>query len=85
MQQLLENPSSLPPFIGPYWIDNDPSAGGFVSYEVFTGDSDQLSEVSNFISETENVAFNGTWLLVAQWDDVPVWMMSNTVSIYTRY
>lgn len=59
------------PFVAPYWIDNDLSVGGNVSYGVFTGESALLDEVSNFISISESIEFSGTWMLVAYWIDVP--------------
>ena len=61
----------ITPFLAPYWIDNDPSVAGLVSYEVFSGDSTQLNEVSDYISQSQCVQFSGTWMLVAEWDDVP--------------
>ena len=68
------------PFIAPYWIDSDPSQGGFVSYEVFQENNEQLSEVNSFISQAESVEFSGSWMIVAQWDDVPVLGTNETVS-----
>ena len=59
------------PFVAPYWIENDLSQGGNVSYGVFTGVSAPLVEVSNFISQSEGVQFSGTWMLVAHWIMVP--------------
>jgi hypothetical protein len=73
----------ITPFLAPYWIDNDPSVAGLVSYEVFTGDSTQLNEVSEFISQSQCVQFTGTWMLVAEWDDVPPFSTDNeTLSTY---
>ena len=68
------------PFIAPYWVDNDPSMGGNVSYEVHTGDSPSLNRVSCSISRRENVDFRGTWMLVVFWFNVPVFEDNNMVS-----
>jgi len=41
------------PFVAPYWIDSDPSVRGnvlYVSYEVHTGNTLLLQQVSNYIS-----------------------------------
>ena len=59
-------------FIAPYWVDNDPSMGGSVSYEVHSGTNSLLNQVSNGISRIEGVEFSGTWMLVAYWLDVPL-------------
>ena len=76
----------ITPFLAPYWIDNDPSVAGLVSYEVFTGDSTQLNEVSEFISQSQCVQFTGTWMLVAEWDDVPPFSTDNeTVNTTPQY
>jgi hypothetical protein len=63
--------SDTKPFVAPYWIENDLSQGGNVSYGVFTEDSTLLIEVSDFISQSESVEFSGTWMLVAYWINVP--------------
>ena len=58
-------------FIAPYWIDNNPSIRGNVSYSVFSQDSELLLTVSNFIAKSQQTSFIGTWMLVAFWRDVP--------------
>lgn len=63
-------PSQATPFIAPYWIDNDPSVGGNVSYEIH-GDGPLLQLVSDYISSSQNRTFCGTWMVVAYWWDVP--------------
>ena len=70
----------ISPFIAPYWIDNDPSLGGNVSYEVHTGSSPLLSRVSDYISSSQSVEFSGTWMLVVDWFDLPLWSFNDTVS-----
>ena len=69
-------------FIAPYWVDNDPSMGGSVSYEVHTGNSSLLSQVSNVISSTEAVEFSGTWMLVAYWLDVPLFGQTSVSKVF---
>ena len=70
----------ISPFIAPYWIDNDPSLGGNISYEVHTGSSPLLSRVSDYISSSQSVEFSGTWMLVVDWFDLPLWSFNDTVS-----
>ena len=70
---------SVTPFLAPYWIDNDLSQSGNVSYEVHTADSRLLSQVNDFISRSQSVEFNGTWMLVVQWLDVSLWSFNDTV------
>ena len=61
------------PFVAPYWIENDLSEGGNISYNNLTGDSELLFQVSNFISRSEDVEFCGTWMLVAHWINIPLY------------
>ena len=46
------------------------SAVGEVVYEVIVNGS-QLEQVSSAVSEEEGVAFEGIWMLVAYWNNVP--------------
>ena len=73
------------PFVAPYWIDNNLSSGGTVSYGVFTGDSTLLDEVSNFISISENIQFSGVWMLVAYWNDIPLFGFGSDVAVSFIY
>ena len=59
-------------FVAPYWLDNDPSSGGIISYEVHTGSSPLLRQVSQLIANNQGSQFCGTWMLVADWLSVPV-------------
>ena len=72
-------PPRTTPIIAPYWIDNDPSVGGNVSYEVHTTGSPLLRNVSDYISSNQHVRFTGTWMMVAYWWDVPELFLNNTV------
>ena len=67
------------PFIAPYWIDNDLSVRGNVSYEVHGAESLLLREVSDYISSSQNVTFSGTWMMVAYWWDVPELFLDDSV------
>ena len=68
------------PFIAPYWIDSDPSVRGNVSYEAHGTNSSLLQQVSDYISVSQNLSFNGTWMMVAYWWDVPELFLDDTVS-----
>ena len=66
------SPSSY--LVAPFWAQNDISHRvGHVAYEVHDSESSQtyLSLVSTFISGHQQVRFNGTWMLLAEWNSVP--------------
>ena len=71
-------------FLAPYWMDNDPSAGGSVSYAIFSDleGSSILQNVSNFISRNQSTTFNGVWMLVAFWSKVPEQFFEQQVQKY---
>ena len=58
-------------FVAPYWIDNDPSIQGNVSYGVHVQGSSCLQVINNFISRDQEIEFSGVWMLVAFWQNVP--------------
>lgn len=61
--------------VAPFWSDNDIRRDvGAVSYWVYTGQSDSLTFVSTYISQQEQVKFNGTWMLAAEWSSVPEYL-----------
>ena len=43
---------------------------GAVWYEVHTTGSPLLQQVNSFISSHEEISFGGTWMLVAEWNEV---------------
>ena len=58
----------------PFWANADISNRiGTVSYEVHHSDISQtyISQVSMFISQQQQVTFNGTWMLISEWSNVP--------------
>ncbi len=57
--------------VAPFWARHDISTIGEVSYEVHNNSTGLLSIVSNFIRQEENNAFVGTWMVVAEWRDIP--------------
>ena len=66
-------------FVAPYWIDNDPSIQGGVSYEVHEQGSPSLELVSDFISSDLSIEFSGVWMLVAFWQNVPEFFFQEQV------
>ena len=62
--------AGAPAFVAPYWIDNDPSVQGGVTYEVFTQGNSSMERVSNYISRDQSIDFNGVWMLAAIWVNV---------------
>ena len=71
-QSITSIPFGSASFVAPYWVDNDPSSGGIISYEVHTGSSPLLRQVSELVSNNQGSQFCGTWMLVADWFSVPV-------------
>lgn len=59
--------------VAPFWTDNDITEGvGEVSYQVYeNSQSESLSWVSTYISQQQQINFIGTWMLIAEWKDVP--------------
>ena len=60
--------------VAPFLFDIDISGGvGQIDYEIHTVTTSQsiLSEVNSLIYEHTQTEFNGEWLLVATWDNVP--------------
>ena len=73
-------------FVAPYWIDNDPSIQGNVSYGVHVQGSSSLQLVSDFISRDQEIEFSGLWMLVAFWQDLPeVFFEEQVISVYVLY
>ena len=73
--------------IAPFWTDNDISRGvGQVSYWVYDNEteSESIDFVSTFISQQEQVEFSGTWMLTAEWRDVPEYL-GNTAIVKTSH
>lgn len=66
-------PSELSFAVAPFWADVDISNGvGEIRYEVHNASSDPvIAEVSAFVSQQQQTVFQGEWLLVAEWRDVP--------------
>ena len=66
------SPSSY--VVAPFWAQNDISHRvGHVAYEIHDSENsgNYLSLVSTFISGHQQVHFNGTWMLLAEWNSVP--------------
>ena len=59
--------------MAPFFTDIDITLGGQINYEIHTVTTSQsiLSEVNSLINEHTQTEFNGEWLLVATWDNVP--------------
>ena len=59
--------------MAPFFTDIDIRLGGQIDYEIHTVTTSQsiLSEVNSLINEYTQTEFNGEWLLVATWDNVP--------------
>ena len=76
--------------LAPFWVDLDPSVTGSISYEIHdcldrSRDSISLLErVSDFVSEREEVNFQGTRMIVVLWEDIPEYTESGSSSTRVR-
>ena len=57
--------------VAPFWADHDPRPAGQISYETHDNRSEVLSIVNRFMSQQTGMNFEGSWMLLASWDDVP--------------
>ena len=69
--------------VAPFWDNIDLRRRGNIFYEVHSLDSSPslLSQVSHFVSDG---LFSGTWMLVAQWDQVHPWPDGES-EVYRNY
>ena len=56
--------------VAPFAADIDTSSTGYVRYSVLF--ISQLNVVSEYIRSETNTSFYGTWMLVAEWNGVPL-------------
>ena len=59
--------------VAPFFTDIDITIGGNISFQVYTrmNGSEELGNVSQAINDKEGTFFSGTWMVVAQWREVP--------------
>ena len=72
--------------IAPFWSDIDISRGyGNIKYQSYYYNFDGstarslLNQVSTFINGQLDTSFSGTWMLVAEWDQVPEYSESTSL------
>ena len=70
-------PNTFNYLVAPFWADIDITEpdGGEIYYQVHSRGSNSVSdelldEVSVFVSNSQQTVFNGSWMLVATWDQV---------------
>ena len=68
--------------VAPFWANHDTRMMGEISYEVHNTSTGVMSQVSEFITEQLST-FQGTWMLVADWSNVPQQGSSVRVSVGT--
>ena len=69
--------------IAPFWADTDISGGvGNVSYELHENETDAMGWVNTFISQQQQINFTGSWMLVAEWRNVPAYQGQQTEVCY---
>ena len=76
------NETTTQSLVAPFFHDVDIRHVGEVSYEVHTAATSQsiLSRVNSLINHHAQTEFNGEWMLVATWDDVPYYELTYPVS-----
>ena len=71
--------------VAPYWDDVDLRRAGNISYEVHSrsgnnpGSNQLLDEVSGFVENSTGQSFQGSWMLVAEWENVHPWPHGNSL------
>ena len=68
---LFPNSTSYSYIVAPFWADHDPRPAGQISYAVYSTNSEVLSTVNRFIRQQTGTNFEGSWMLVAYWDNIP--------------
>ena len=56
--------------IAPFWDDVNTNDGGTISYEIHTS-GDVLQSVSQYVEAQIDADFEGYWMMVVFWDQVP--------------
>lgn len=74
-------PSAVPEIywsyiLAPFWADLDTTENGSVSWELHTIEQSPqlLDQVNVFLQTIEGVNFTGTWMLVAFWEDLDIYV-----------
>ena len=57
--------------VAPFWADHDIRPSGQISYEIHDANSQYTSIVNRFIRQQTGIEFEGSWMLLGRWDDVP--------------
>lgn len=73
--------------VAPYWSNINTRSSGSVSYITHTNKTSLslLHRVSKYIQQEEQNQFSGTWMLVAEWNNVPSPRMFSTNINYQPY
>ena len=59
--------------VAPFWADVNIAGGngGEILYEVHSGSNARIDEVSRFVSQQFSTTFQGQWMLITEWKEVP--------------
>ena len=80
----LEGDFSSLQVVSVFLADHDPRSGGSVRYRVDRNTTEDVKTVSEFIrNQNVSTSFEGVWMLVAEWKDVPMFGNNNQVRMYT--
>ena len=68
--------------VAPFWADINVNDGGNIWYETHTNSTSAalLTQVNEFIQTQHSNVFTGTWMLVAEWNNVPEFGSPSPVS-----
>lgn len=68
---LFPNSTSYSYIVAPFWADHDTRLAGQVSYRMYNKSDNIIPVVSRFIRQQTETDFDGSWMLVAHWKDIP--------------
>jgi hypothetical protein len=68
--------------VAPFWDDHDNRPLGQVSYEVHSAQTPLVEEVSYFLTQKMDTYFLATWMVLAEWNDVPPFGLTTTTNTY---
>ena len=69
-------PTSGLSIVAPFASDTDLSDSGTVHWRTYFSHNVETTFISAYISSRLNVSFNGTWMLLVGWYDVPEYLGS---------
>ena len=60
--------------VAPFAANTDTTHTGFIRWKTFFSHELQTIFINTYIRSRLDVSFNGTWMLVVDWDNVPAYL-----------